>query len=92
MDSTKAALEGRGFKPNFFGEENKMKVWLISFGLLFVLAQFILWIKDIFLPLPIYVFAGAFLAIASNYERGIGSFLVHQTNTLPENQSDSDNK
>ena len=65
-----------------------MKVWLISCGLLFILAQFIFWIKDIFLPLPIYVFAGAFLAIASNYDRGMISFLVHKTNTLPENESD----
>jgi hypothetical protein len=63
-----------------------MKVWLISFVILFALAQFILWAKDIFLPLPIYVFAGAFLAIASNYEKGIVSFLAKKTNTLPKNE------
>lgn len=44
-----------------------MGVWLLCFGLLFALAELILWLKEIMLPLPIYILAGAFLAIASNY-------------------------
>lgn len=48
-----------------------MKVWLISVALLFVLAEFLLWAKNFILPLPVYLLGGAFLAIASNYEKGI---------------------
>jgi hypothetical protein len=48
-----------------------MKAWLVSFALLFVLAEIISWLKNFMLPVPIYILAGAFLAIASNYDRGI---------------------
>ena len=48
-----------------------LKAWLFGFGILFVLAEFSMWLKQFILPLPIYIFAGAFLAIASNYERGL---------------------
>lgn len=48
-----------------------MKVWLISVALLFVVAEFLLWAKNFILPLPVYLLGGAFLAIASNYEKGI---------------------
>ena len=48
-----------------------MKAWLIGVGILFVLAEFSIWLKQFMLPLPIYILAGAFLAIASNYEKGI---------------------
>lgn len=48
-----------------------LKAWLFGFGILFVLAEFSIWLKQFILPLPIYIFAGAFLAIASNYEGGL---------------------
>ena len=48
-----------------------IKAWLVSVGILFVLAEFSIWLKQFMLPLPIYVLGGAFLAIASNYEKGI---------------------
>lgn len=48
-----------------------LKAWLVSVGILFVLAEFSIWLKQFMLPLPIYVLGGAFLAIASNYEKGI---------------------
>ena len=48
-----------------------IKAWLISVGILFVLDEFSIWLKQFMLPLPIYVIGGAFLAIASNYEKGI---------------------
>ncbi|BAU66746.1 hypothetical protein STA3757_41510 [Stanieria sp. NIES-3757] len=48
-----------------------MKVWLISVAFLFVVAEFLLWAKNFILPLPVYLLGGAFLAIASNYEKGI---------------------
>ena len=48
-----------------------LKAWLFGVGILFVLAEFSIWLKQFILPLPIYILAGAFLAIASNYEQGI---------------------
>jgi hypothetical protein len=83
-----------------------MKVWLTTFGLLFVLAQMYVWVKDFILPLPVYILGGAFLAIASNYETGIFSFLpkkarhqnnetasiLSQTATLVENLENLPNK
>ncbi len=51
-----------------------MRVWIASFALLFGLAQLYQWVKGFNLPLPVYILGGAFLAIASNYEKGIGAF------------------
>ena len=48
-----------------------MKVWLTSVVVLFVLVQLFQSIKGFFVPLPVYILAGAFLAIASNYDKGI---------------------
>ena len=48
-----------------------MKSWLIIVAILFVIAEAILWVKNFILPLPIYILGGAFLAIASNYDKGI---------------------
>ena len=59
-----------------------MRFWLFSFILIFALAQFILWVKNFFLPLPLYIFGGAFLAIASNYEQGIIKFITSKTGNL----------
>ena len=55
-----------------------MKAWLIGVGILFVLAEFSIWLKQFMLPLPIYILGGAFLAIASNYEKGIMAMFRHQ--------------
>ena len=68
-----------------------LKAWLFGVGILFVLAEFSIWLKQFILPLPLYILGGAFLAIASNYERGIialfrqedlGSDALTQTATL----------
>jgi hypothetical protein len=61
-----------------------MKVWLISVALLFVLAEFSLWLANFLLPLPIYILGGALLAIASNYERGIVALFRQQINLNPQ--------
>jgi|GEM_PF-737356 hypothetical protein len=71
-----------------------MKGWLVSVAVLFVLAEILLWLKDFMLPLPIYLLGGAFLAIASNYDRGMNALFkqepsqsldtVSQTATLVE--------
>ncbi|PIG93627.1 hypothetical protein [Gloeocapsopsis sp. IPPAS B-1203] len=46
-----------------------MKVWLACFFLLFALAELFQWAKQFSFPLPIYILGGAFLAIASNYDK-----------------------
>ena len=59
-----------------------LKAWLVGVGILFVLAEFAIWLKQFILPLPLYILGGAFLAIASNYEQGIISmFRRSQTTT-----------
>ncbi|MBL1208532.1 hypothetical protein [Geminocystis sp. GBBB08] len=59
-----------------------MKVWLVSFLLLFLVAQFLLWLKNFVTPLPLYIFGGAFLAIVSNYDHKISEFITEQTNNI----------
>jgi hypothetical protein len=56
-----------------------VKVWVTIVFLLFILAELYQWIKGFILPLPIYILAGAFLAIASNYDRGIGALFRQVT-------------
>ncbi|MBE9221470.1 hypothetical protein IQ215_02050 [Cyanobacterium stanieri LEGE 03274] len=55
-----------------------MKAWLVLFALLFVLAQFGLWVKTFIAPLPWYIFGGILLAIASNYEKAITNMINSQ--------------
>lgn len=67
-----------------------MKFWFVSFIVIFALAQFILWAKNFFLPLPLYIFGGAFLAIVSNHEQGIIKLITLKTSNLlnpPEKSS-----
>ncbi|MBD2691132.1 hypothetical protein [Anabaena catenula] len=52
-----------------------MRVWLACFFVLFALAEFFDWVKALSLPLPIYILGGAFLAVASNYDKIVGSQL-----------------
>ena len=61
-----------------------IKGWLVGVAILFVLAEFSLWLKQFILPLPIYILAGALLAIASNYEQGIVALFRQQANPNPE--------
>ena len=61
-----------------------IKAWLIGVAILFVLAEFSIWLKQFMLPLPIYILAGAFLAIASNYEKGILAMFRHQEPQTPD--------
>lgn len=46
-----------------------MQVWLASFFVLFALSELFQWMKHLSLPLPVFILGGAFLAIASNYDR-----------------------
>ena len=46
-----------------------MKVWITCFVLLFGAAEVLQWVQQVSLPLPIFILGGAFLAIASNYDK-----------------------
>ncbi|MEA5619087.1 hypothetical protein VB711_14755 [Cronbergia sp. UHCC 0137] len=62
-----------------------MRVWLVFFFVLFALAQFFNWVKQVSLPLPVYILGGAFLAVASNYDKVIPGYSSQTTNlTSPE--------
>ncbi|SRR5579883_475554 len=64
-----------------------MRVWLGCFFVLFALAEFFDWLKAFHLPLPIYILGGAFLAIASNYEKFFGSYTSNLQSQVPSAQS-----
>ncbi|BAY07172.1 hypothetical protein [Calothrix sp. NIES-2098] len=51
-----------------------MRVWLACFFVLFALAELFDWVQEFTLPLPIYILGGAFLAVASNYDKIVGSY------------------
>lgn len=51
-----------------------MRIWLACFFVLFALAELFDWMQQLTLPMPIYILGGAFLAIASNYNKRFGSF------------------
>jgi len=51
-----------------------MRIWLACFVLLFALAELFDWLKEFSLPLPIYILGGAFLAVASNYDKIVGYY------------------
>ena len=61
-----------------------MRVWLACFFVLFALAELFDWVKELSLPLPIYILGGAFLAVASNYNRLIAPYLNDASNTKIE--------
>ena len=58
-----------------------MKSWLFSVVILFVLTKAFLWLRGFILPLPMYILAGAFLALASNYDRGLKSLFRSEATT-----------
>ncbi len=66
-----------------------MRLWISTVFVLFVLVQFYQWVKGFILPLPIYVLAGAFLAIASNYDKGMAMIIA---SSGKEPLTPSDNK
>lgn len=56
-----------------------MRIWLACFLVLFALAELFDWLKGFSLPLPIYILGGAFLAVASNYDKIIGYYFSSDT-------------
>ena len=56
---------------------------------MFALSHLIEWVQQHSLPLPIYILGGAFLAVASNYEKLFGSYLGEYSG---ENSSKNNNQ
>jgi len=64
---------------------NGMRVWLISFVLLFGAAELYQWASELTLPMPIFILGGAFLAIASNYDK-LRNLPIHIDYEAPESK------
>lgn len=60
-----------------------VRFWLVIVVGLFVSFQFFQWLRGVIMPLPIYVIAGAFLAIASNYEKGLSGLASYLSLPTP---------
>lgn len=65
-----------------------MRVWLTSFVLLFGAAELFQWARELTLPMPIFILGGAFLAIASNYDK-LRNLPIHIDYEEPEPQPKS---
>jgi hypothetical protein len=65
-----------------------MRVWLTSFVLLFGAAELYQWAQELTLPMPIFILGGAFLAIASNYDK-LRNLPIHIDYEAPEAQPKS---
>lgn len=63
-----------------------MRVWVACFLVLFALAELFDWVKEFTLPLPIYILGGAFLAVASNYDKLFGFYFGDGTGEAPSQQ------
>jgi len=63
-----------------------MRVWLACFLVLFALAQLFDWLQKFQLPLPIYILGGAFLAVASNYDKLFSSYVSNGNGQVPSEQ------
>jgi hypothetical protein len=59
-----------------------VQFWVLIVVVLFVGVQLFQWLQGAILPLPLYVMAGAFLAIASNYDKGMGRFINRGEETV----------
>ncbi|BBD64067.1 hypothetical protein NIES4072_22710 [Nostoc commune NIES-4072] len=67
-----------------------MRVWLACFLVLFALAELFDWLKKFNLPLPIYILGGAFLAVASNYDKIFDSYFANSSIEASLEQSELD--
>ncbi|MBR8836110.1 MAG: hypothetical protein DSM106950_19315 [Stigonema ocellatum SAG 48.90 = DSM 106950] len=67
-----------------------MRVWLACFLVLFGVVELFDWVQKFSLPLPIYILGGAFLAVASNYDKFFGSYVSDVTRVAPSAQPQLD--
>lgn len=64
-----------------------MPFLLVVVVVLFAGVQLFQWLLGVILPLPIYAMAGAFLAIASNYDKGMAVLINRGQELLPHHQA-----
>ncbi len=64
-----------------------MPFLLVVVVVLFAGVQIFQWLLGVILPLPIYVMAGAFLAIASNYDKGMAALINRRQGLLPNDKT-----
>lgn len=65
-------------------------MWLTCFILVFGIAEFYQWVKHFSVPLPVFILAGALLAIASNYKKYAGwSFQQHDSSKANQGETPS---
>jgi hypothetical protein len=67
-----------------------MRIWLVCFFVLFALAKLFDWVQGLSLPLPMYILGGAFLAVASNYDKIVGSYFSDAIGETQPEQSQLD--
>lgn len=67
-----------------------MRVWIASFVVVFGMVELYQWFKNFSLPLPVFILSGAFLAIASNYNK-LTSLLLGDSATQQPPLNDSVN-
>jgi hypothetical protein len=67
-----------------------MRIWLVCFFVLFALAKLFDWVQGLSLPLPMYILGGAFLAVASNYDKIVGSYFSDVIGETQPEQSQLD--
>lgn len=60
-----------------------MRLWIVSFVLLFAIAQAYDWLQQVSLPLPVLGMAGFGLALLSNYGKRVG-LMAWRPFTTPE--------
>ncbi|MBE9115944.1 hypothetical protein IQ249_08570 [Lusitaniella coriacea LEGE 07157] len=53
-----------------------MRVWIASFCVVFGFVELYQWVGKFTIPFPVYVAGGVFLAIASNWKKGLREFVI----------------
>ncbi|MEQ8468293.1 hypothetical protein [Coleofasciculus sp. E1-EBD-02] len=66
-----------------------MRVVITTFVVLFSLIELSQWMSDFILPMPVFILAGALLAIASNYGKSPGWSISLQPRQFSSNQTQS---
>ncbi|MEQ8974717.1 MAG: hypothetical protein RIE73_30570 [Coleofasciculus sp. C1-SOL-03] len=66
-----------------------MRVVITTFVVLFSLIELSQWMSDLILPMPVFILAGALLAIASNYGKSPGWSIFLQSRQFSANQTQS---
>ena len=61
-----------------------LRFWLVCFGILFVMAQFWQWLREVTIALPVCIIGGIALAIASNWHFSTTARSVDYMSLPPE--------